>query len=275
MNSFQQIGHPVRRSWVDEPSLFVSYIGFFESAGDFLWEQISPSYTLHLIRAGRGIFSFDGVDCEAVAGDVVMFQPDFYIQYRDFPESPWRYSWVRFEGRDVEWAVEHAGFNRQMPIRRNAASQDLFKRLRELGSAFESGSYHPLFPLAEAWSILEKVSPTAADAPLSSDAQDLAEACRLVIENQLAHVPTVDDLAQRFKVNRSTLFRAFKQCYHMSPKAYIDSLRFEKACALLKRTTQSVKEVAYACGFEQPDYFCTAFRRRYGLPPGEWRNRSD
>lgn len=48
----------------------------------------------------------------------------------------------------------------------------------------------------------------------------------------------------------------------------------EKLCTalrLLLYTDQSVDEIALRCGFSSRSYFCTAFKKHFGMPPLAWR----
>ena len=52
---------------------------------------------------------------------------------------------------------------------------------------------------------------------------------------------------------------------------YLSRYRLEKAVSLLRSTSLSVTEVAYACGFSGTSYFCELFRRYYHISPGKFR----
>lgn len=46
----------------------------------------------------------------------------------------------------------------------------------------------------------------------------------------------------------------------------------EKAKQQLATTSLSVNEVAYALGFEYPQYFCRLFKSHTGQTPSQWRH---
>jgi AraC family transcriptional regulator, positive regulator of tynA and feaB len=55
---------------------------------------------------------------------------------------------------------------------------------------------------------------------------------------------------------------------------FIYSVRLDHAARLLSRraslgTSQSLSEIAYACGFRDYTHFARKFRRRFGYPPGK------
>ena len=65
------------------------------------------------------------------------------------------------------------------------------------------------------------------------------------------------------------LFKAHTGC---SPLQYFNVIRLRKAAELLLNTDQTIKEIAYLCGFEDANYFSKWFRRLEGVTPQEYRN---
>ena len=65
----------------------------------------------------------------------------------------------------------------------------------------------------------------------------------------------------------------FQKYLATSPMLYLNRYRLEKAIFLLRNTTLSVTEIAYACGFSNTSYFCELFHKYYNTTPGKYRNR--
>ena len=60
----------------------------------------------------------------------------------------------------------------------------------------------------------------------------------------------------------------------LAPSAYILSLRLQKATDMLYTTEYSMEEIAKECGFCDANYLIKAFKRKYGITPGKFRNNS-
>lgn len=89
--------------------------------------------------------------------------------------------------------------------------------------------------------------------------------CAEYIEAHLADYSlNVQSLAERACVSESYFRRKFSESYGMSPKKYIDSLRMQHACTLLRSGYYSQKEIAAMCGYEDVKYFRTAFAEKTG-----------
>ena len=81
----------------------------------------------------------------------------------------------------------------------------------------------------------------------------------------------VDDLMEATGMSRSSLNRKMHELFNLSPKDFLQEARIKHACSLLQQTDLSVKEVAYACGFSNPQYFATSFKTSTGLTPSAFR----
>ena len=67
--------------------------------------------------------------------------------------------------------------------------------------------------------------------------------------------------------------RAFKREVGITPAAYVETVRVDRARQLLETTATDTAAVAESCGFGTVETFRRAFRRRLGVSPGEYRDR--
>ena len=68
--------------------------------------------------------------------------------------------------------------------------------------------------------------------------------------------------------------RYFKQCTGLAPLAYLNRIRLERAQELLRlESSLSIGEIALQCGYRDPLYFSTAFRKHCGLSPLAYRKQ--
>ena len=82
---------------------------------------------------------------------------------------------------------------------------------------------------------------------------------------------TVEGLARRAKMTPRQLRGAFRGILGTSVTAFVRLQRLAAARRLLETTSDSVSDVAQACGFYDHSHFANAFRRAYGRSPGAWR----
>ena len=82
-----------------------------------------------------------------------------------------------------------------------------------------------------------------------------------------------DELARKFKMSRRSLERRFKQSAGMTPLAYLQSLRVERAKSLLEEGGHTFSEITYQVGYEDIAFFRKLFTRLTGLKPREYQQR--
>ena len=80
-------------------------------------------------------------------------------------------------------------------------------------------------------------------------------------------------LAARFGFNPSYFSRLFSARAGVHIVEYINRVRIQKSCILLKRTSLSVAEIAFSVGYNNRSHFNRYFRRIMAMSPREYRNR--
>lgn len=68
--------------------------------------------------------------------------------------------------------------------------------------------------------------------------------------------------------------RIFKRYTSASPHQYVLNVRLKHSEMLLKNTAKPITDIAYQCGFNNAEYFATAFKQKYGLSPSLYKQKS-
>lgn len=84
---------------------------------------------------------------------------------------------------------------------------------------------------------------------------------------------TLDDLAERFFINKFYLPKIFKETYGTTVNNYLISKRITRAKQLLRFTDMTVDEVGVAVGMGDANYFSRMFRKVEGISPREYRKQ--
>lgn len=87
------------------------------------------------------------------------------------------------------------------------------------------------------------------------------------LQDTLESQETIDTLAERLGYSTSQVRRRFRQHFGMSPSAYREALRLEKASRLLIHTPLGIRTVAGRCGYTNHSAFSRAFLRRFRHSP--------
>ena len=84
----------------------------------------------------------------------------------------------------------------------------------------------------------------------------------------------VADMARVANMSRFHFTRLFQKAWGISPGRYLALVRMEQARNLVRNGELTVKDLAQRCGFSTANYFCKAFRKHFGVPPGGFKLRT-
>lgn len=84
---------------------------------------------------------------------------------------------------------------------------------------------------------------------------------------------SVESLAREVGASRSVLAERFKHFLEQPPMQYLAQWRLQLAAQSLKASDLPLKTIAERSGYESEAAFNRAFKRHFGLPPGDWRRR--
>lgn len=80
----------------------------------------------------------------------------------------------------------------------------------------------------------------------------------------------LDDSVNALNVSRPIVFRKFRALLDQTPSEFIKSIRLRRAAELLHHQPDSLKEVAYQVGFNDPKYFSKCFKKFCGRSPARF-----
>ncbi|MBR9653104.1 helix-turn-helix domain-containing protein [Thalassobius aquimarinus] len=93
------------------------------------------------------------------------------------------------------------------------------------------------------------------------------------LETRVGDAVTVDDMAAHAGLSARTFLRRFQAATGLSPSAYLQQLRVEKARGLLERSRLPVSQIAWDVGYADPSAFARVFKAVTGLSAGDYRRR--
>jgi AraC family transcriptional regulator len=67
--------------------------------------------------------------------------------------------------------------------------------------------------------------------------------------------------------------RLFRASTGVGPNEMFTNMRLERAARDLRDSQKNVTEISLDCGFSEPQHLATAFRRKFGLTPTEFRRK--
>ena len=108
----------------------------------------------------------------------------------------------------------------------------------------------------------------------SSGSLFIEETVKYIQKNYMTDI-TLSMMSKLYSVSSEHLSRTFKKETGFGFSEYFTLVRLQKAEYMLRNEPgRSICEIAYACGFNDSNYFSDKFRRSYGISPSSIRRRS-
>lgn len=99
---------------------------------------------------------------------------------------------------------------------------------------------------------------------------ELVQRIAKYISENVASDLSLSALSQRYALSTCYLSRVFREVTGVGLNEYINISRVSAAEKMLANTTQSITEIASACGFNDSNYFAAVFKRLRGITPKKY-----
>ncbi|UVI27978.1 AraC family transcriptional regulator [Paenibacillus spongiae] len=205
----------------------------------------------------------------------ILTRPDEEHTYDFDLTVPTRHQYIHFEWIDIP-DHDHSQFLREasfLPVL-NPIAESLLKQILKLGSTkpkrwIERGNkllgviLEELSDAYEEWASGSQASGTAIPLPLQT--------AITFMENQLHRPITVAELSHASGWTHAHFTRQVRRYIGLTPQMLIVHRRIERSCLHLLYENWTVKQVAFACGFQDEHYFSRCFHRIKGMTPSRFR----
>lgn len=234
------------------------------------------SYLFFVVVSGAGQLQYDGRVFELHAGDCVYI--DCHRTYaQESSLDLWQLQWVHFYGAGAasiyEKYLERGGqptFHPDSPdafltvwdsLFALASSPDYIRDMK-----LHAGLSQLLVLLMEhSWS----PRPGSHHAAKRKNLTEI----KGYLEQHYPEKITLDDLAERFFINKFYLTRIFKEQYGVSVNSFLLQIRITHAKQLLRFTDVPLEQIAQECGMGDAAYFSRCFKQVEGISPRGYRQR--
>ncbi|MBQ1490960.1 MAG: AraC family transcriptional regulator [Blautia sp.] len=258
--------------------LYLCFCGYEECSPLHGWGPcIRPSYLIHYVLSGKGIYRVGNKTWKLKAGDGFLIEPEVLTFYQADAQDPWTYIWISFDGSGAKTLLGNLGLkgeNLTFHCERRAQLKQVV--LTMLGNSVFSlaNDYLLQSQLYLFFAILlmdieveaqEKATGHRAGSDYVRIAQDY------IRNNYSRPEVKVTDIAAYAGVNRSYLYTIFKKELGLSPQEYLTAFRLSRAEELLNNTDLPIETIAFSSGYADPVVFGKAFKRYKGLTPNQQR----
>ena len=264
---FQEIAPGMSYPPRNHPSRYVFTVG----SGRVLEE-----YQLLYITEGKGRFSCGTLgrskSIQVESGMMFLLFPGEWHSYHPDKQTGWKEYWIGFNGHFMDNLIEKNFFSKDRPVFKVNIHEDIVALYNEAITAAvkqKSGFQQLLAGIVGRLLSLAYFYDRNSQFEESDTAKKISQA-KVMIQDSFADI-SPEDIASRLCISYSSFRKTFKEYTGFSPARYISEVRMGKAKELLTNTSLSIKEVAYRVGYNNHDYFFTAFRHMTGRTPAEYR----
>ena len=227
---------------------------------------LGESCKLLYIYEGTCRVNIDGRCHEANKGDSVLIFPycDFVIE----KDAGAKYVWLEFSGFACTAILGRIAFSKQKPVL-GKIDMDGFEYLFEM--PVNTGEAYSLYRLGGCILLLLSYYIEKFPSKTVQNEGYVFRACRFIDAHYSMPGFCVKDVVEALKIDRSHLYRIFKDKTGISVSDYIIRCRINKAEVMLANSDLSIKDVAYSVGFSDQMYFSRVFKRLNGRTPTAFR----
>lgn len=237
----------------------------------YQYEQIDY-YLMHYIVSGEGLFFINEDVHHLKAGEGFVIPPHTDNNYYPIAGNPWSYRWIGFRGSKSEELLKKCGFLNENYIFH-------YENMKEMDQLFSDvfnhcHANHLYAAIGDLYHILSTliVQNEENNRYKTNEKEKLVSLALDMIHNQYnKNTLTVRTIAETIKIERTYLFKLFKEFVTMSPQQYLIHYRLNKATELLRKTSYSIEDIAFLVGFNSLSHFSKSFSKCKNMSPNKFR----
>ncbi len=232
------------------------------------------SYLFFLVCSGGGTLWYNGETRSLKTGDCVFLDCKKSYSHRT-SDDLWQLRWVHFYGPNMGSIYDKYTARGGSPCFHPADPAPYDRLLQEL-YAVAAGEDHVrdmrIFEkLASLLTLLMEESWNPENSRRASSRKQNLQEVKEYLDRHYREKLSLDQLAERFYINKFYLTRIFREQFGISINNYLLQTRITHAKQLLRFTEKTIESVGSECGIEDASYFSRMFRKIEGISPGEFR----
>ena len=236
--------------------------------------RVLNNYAAVFVSKGQGEYYTpeDTAPIRLEEGNLFFLAPGVAHRYGPV-DGLWTQYWVVFTGQMAQLFEKGGYFDPASPVLNNLRRWDVQSAFEELITLSERKPLDYGIQMSVIlYRLLLSVIPGISDAGRSCNVkEELTEEIKSRLQENLLTRRTVKEILSIRGYSYNYLRAVFKEITGYSPIQYQNRLRVEYVCEQLSFSSQSIKEIAYNAGFDDPQYFSRMFRKTTGITPGQYR----
>lgn len=258
------------------PYLYLTSGGYEATIPSHQYGPLGRSgYMLHYISSGKGIFISNNVTYHLKKGDFMYIEPNKTVTMIADKTDPWSFYWIRFTGDLIKKYMSQINISYKNPVFSIQDTPVVPQKIVEIVNySQEKNSSDFLYSskLLKILNALYSILPNDYNNPSSAPDKVYTRALYYIRNNYESSI-TINDVVDYLSVDRTYLFKLFKENMNIGPKEYLTKYRLKKATELLKVSNESITFIAQSCGFSNYQRFTRTFHKYIGYSPLEYKEK--
>lgn len=229
-------------------------------------------WVIHYCVEGEGYFSTPSFpERKITAGDFFIIPSNCKNVYYPNRENPWHYRWVGFSGKRVDQCFSklnldkgHCVISHSFDHRIDVLFQDIYESFKQENHFRTMASSFILFDT------IDRVNLKVQD---YSQSEQLFKNILNYIDENMSENLSVNQISEANSIDRTYLYKLFQSYKGIGPSEYIQDLKLQKACSLLRKSSLTITEIAYETGFSSSSYFSKFFHSKLNISPSTYRKK--
>lgn len=218
---------------------------------------------IHYVLTGEGVFDNKKVK----AGQGFLVTANVPHMYHSSNENPWTYFWVGLGDENATpFCKKHLPldeneiFNYNFRDELQIFAKDFFNENTKVSAIKSLSIFMWLLSMHE-----QKKEP--------KHNNKYVHAAIDIMKDNLHREISIKEIAESLFINDRYLYNLFIRHEGVSPKAYLNKLKLQKACALLQSGGYSISDVARHIGFNDVLVFSRFFSKHMHISPSAYRKK--
>ncbi|MDR0452322.1 MAG: AraC family transcriptional regulator [Treponema sp.] len=231
-----------------------------------------PNFHIIYITKGKGIFEAEGKSYTVLPGSVFFLLPGLKHRYKPVFEVGWHEYWVGFQGKAFFKLLEEGILSRECVFSESGLHDNMIAAFNMIIDEVKTQA--PLFQLkacAGVLSLIAEILTRNRRKEQINNYQRIVEKAKSLMEANVLGAINLPGISGQIGISTSRFNEIFKTYTSMTPYQYYMQLKIKKAADMLEQKDASIKEVAYALGFDDQYYFSRFFKKKTGVAPSAWR----
>ena len=250
--------------------LYPSIVGHFTyEPGYRLSRDSFDSFLCIYVKHGSGTIRSGGESYDVSKGQIVFL--DCYRPHAYEVSQTWDTMWMHFDGTNARGYYDAITQGRNLVITLGSTYR-FEKYLNKIYEAFRDSA-----PVNDAtlnnWivNMMTELLVSRESSDKGAGGSEIIEDVVSYIMDHLSEDMPLETLAGKASLSPFYFSRLFKKETGFTPHDYILTTKINHAKFLLLTSSMSIKDICFQLGFSSESAFCTAFKKKIGETPSEFR----